>query len=141
MTFPPGLHHHSDAKHFPRCLVSINTIRDRKGGFEVGEWMMVSCAFTELAKCGRYRHKPQVYAEPIVRRAGNGTPLVAVRQDCMGEEFSLEKTGPTVEDHERLTIERHDRIRTAAPGPIHILPVLQGYAPSAYCPHIRQYGP
>jgi hypothetical protein len=37
MTFFPGLHHPSDAKHFPRAMISVNTLRKRKGLFVVGD--------------------------------------------------------------------------------------------------------
>jgi hypothetical protein len=32
MTFYPGLHHPHIAHHFPRAMISINTIRKRKSG-------------------------------------------------------------------------------------------------------------
>ena len=52
----------------------------------------------------------------------------------------LERTGLTGEEHQKRTIERYDRIRAAVTPHIHILPVLQGYAPSEYVAHIRAYG-
>jgi hypothetical protein len=58
----------------------------------------------------------------------------------MVEPAMLERTGLTVEDHQRITIERYDIIRAGVPDHIHIMPVLQGYAPSEYVSHIRQYG-
>lgn len=140
MVFFPGLHHPSDAKHFPRCMISINTIRNRKSAFEVGEWVLDSGAFTELARYGAYRHEPEDYAAEIVRWSTNGTLLWATTQDYMTEPFMLKKTGLTVAEHQRLTIERYDRIRAAVPPHIHILPVLQGYAPEEYVEHIRAYG-
>lgn len=121
-------------------MISINTIRNRKSGFEVGEWVLDSGAFTELARYGAYRYEPEDYAAEIVRWSTNGKLLWATTQDYMSEPFMLEKTGLTVEEHQRLTIERYDRIRAAVPGDIHILPVLQGYTPAEYVEHIRQYG-
>src|SRR5689334_20502849 len=99
MTFYPGLHHPSDAQHFPRCMISVNTIRNRKSGFAVNDWMMDSGAFTELAKYGKYRDKPEVYAEQVKRWAMNGDLQAAVTQDYMCEAFMLEKTGLTIEAH------------------------------------------
>jgi hypothetical protein len=140
MTFYPGLHHPSDAKHFPRCMISVNTIRERKSGFVVNDWMLDSGAFTELAKYGKYRHNPAIYAKQVIRWSANGDLLAAVTQDYMCEPFMLEKTGLTIEAHQRYTIKRYDSIRKAVPFSTHILPVLQGYDPDDYVEHVRQYG-
>src|SRR3954469_21448867 len=121
MLFSPGLHHHSAAKHFPRCLASTNTIRKRKSAFEVADWVLDAGAFTELAKYGAYRHEPEEHAAEVVRWSTNGNMLRATTQDFMTEPFLLEKTGLAVEGHQRLTIERHDRIRAAVPPHSHIL--------------------
>jgi hypothetical protein len=52
----------------------------------------------------------------------------------------LERTDLTVTDHQRLTIERYDRIRAAVSSRIHILPVLQGYQSAEYVAHVNAYG-
>jgi hypothetical protein len=140
MTFYPGLHQPSDARHFPRCFISINRLRGRKSGFEVGDWILDSGAFTELATHGRYRHDPEEYAQEIVRWSTNGNLLAAVSQDLMCEPMMLAKTGLDVATHQRLTIERYDRIRAAVPAHIHVMPVLQGYRPEEYVDHLHQYG-
>ena len=57
----------------------------------------------------------------------------------MVEPFIREKTGLTVLDHQRLTIERYDELLRCATG-VYIMPVLQGYFPEEYVSHIRQYG-
>lgn len=51
----------------------------------------------------------------------------------------LEKTGLTITDHQRLTIERYDELLRCDTG-VYIMPVLQGYAPKDYVSHVRQYG-
>jgi hypothetical protein len=66
--------------------------------------------------------------------------VAAVSQDFMCEPFILERTGLTVADHQRLTIERYDAIRELAGSATYVLPVLQGYRPSEYLDHLRQYG-
>lgn len=81
MVFFPGLHQPSDAQHFPRSLISVNRLRARKSGFTVGEWIMDSGAFTELATYGRYRPTPDEYAAQIIRWAANGQLVAAVSQD------------------------------------------------------------
>ena len=52
----------------------------------------------------------------------------------------LAKTGLTIPEHQRLTIERYDALLECDVGGVRIMPVLQGYAPNDYVEHIRQYG-
>lgn len=139
MRFFTGLHQPSDARHFTASFVSVNRIRNRKSSFLVGDWIMDSGAFTEISTQGRYRHSVEEYAEQIKRWKDNGNLLAAVSQDYMCESFILEKTGMTVEAHQRLTIERYDALLACETGVL-ILPVLQGFAPVDYISHIRQYG-
>jgi hypothetical protein len=120
-------------------MISVNRLRNRKSDFAVNEWMMDSGAFTELSRFGHYRHDVQSYADVIKRWKTCGQLLAAVSQDYMTEPFILEKTGLTVEDHQRLTIERYDELLACDTG-VYILPVLQGYQPSEYVSHLKQYG-
>lgn len=139
MRFFTGLHQPSDAKHFDAAFVSVNRLRNRKGPFEVGDWIMDSGAFSELSIHGRYRFPVEEYADQIVRWRNNGNLLAAVSQDWMCERFILDKTGFTVLDHQRFTIERYDEILARRTG-VYIMPVLQGYDPEDYVRHIRMYG-
>lgn len=134
-----GLHQPSDAKHFERCMVSVNRLRRRKSNFAVKTWMLDSAAFTELFRHGHYRHGVEVYAEQIKRWKHCGQLVSATSQDYMCESFILEKTGLSVTEHQCLTIERYDALTTCDTG-VYIMPVLQGYQPSEYIDHIRQYG-
>lgn len=133
-----GLHQPSDAQHFAWAFVSVNRLRHRKSDFRVGDWIMDSGAFTEIASHGAYRESVDEYITQIERWRQCGNMLAAVSQDYMCEEMILAKTGLTVAEHQRLTIERYDAIcgRTTAP----ILPVLQGYEPSDYVAHLSAYG-
>lgn len=142
MKFFTGLHQPSDVKHFAQAFVSVHRLRDRRSPFTMGEWIMDSGAFTEISKHGHYRSSVAEYAVEIrrwVRMPGNGTLLAAVAQDYMCEPFILEKTGLTVEEHQRLTIERYDALLAEHTG-AYILPVLQGYRPEDYVAHLEQYG-
>jgi hypothetical protein len=120
-------------------MISVNRLRRRKSNFQVGEWMLDSGAFTELARYGHYRHSVQEHADQIKLWKTCGQLLTAVSQDYMTEPFILEKTGLTIADHQRLTIERYDKLLECDTG-VYILPVLQGYQPEEYVAHIRQYG-
>ena len=135
-----GLHQPSDAQHFKRCMVSYNRLKTRKSDFRVGKWMMDSGAFTEISTHGHYREGVEGYAAAIIRWASCGQLMAAVSQDYMCEPMILRKTGLTIADHQRLTIERYDAIRALVPSSIHILPVIQGYLPEHYAAHVAQYG-
>ena len=146
MYFYVGIPQPSDARHFERAFISVNRLRlrdgsrhGRKSPFTAGDWIMDSGAFTTIAKHGGYPESVDSYAAEIRRWAGRGL-VAAVSQDFMCEPFMLAKTGLTIEDHQRLTIERYDDLRACDVGGVYIMPVLQGYAPADYASHVRQYG-
>ncbi len=139
MRFFTGLHQPSDAKHFDAAFVSVNRLRNRKGAFQVGDWIMDSGAFTEISTHGHYRHSVAEYADQIRRWKTNGTLLAAVAQDYMCEPFIVEKTGLSIPEHQRLTVQRYDALLTEDTG-VYILPVLQGFAPDDYVTHLQLYG-
>lgn len=139
MRFFTGLHQPSDARHFDAAFVSVNRLRGRKGPFQVRDWIMDSGAFTEISTHGHYRHDVEEYAAEIRRWKTNGNLLAAVAQDYMCEPFIVAKTGLSVREHQRLTVERYDALLAADTG-VYILPVLQGYQPGDYVEHVRMYG-
>jgi hypothetical protein len=140
MRFFCGLHQPSDAKHFDAAFVSVNRLRQRKGPFRVGDWIMDSGAFTEVAMHGGYRHSVADSAAQIRRWAGTGRLLAAVAQDWMCEPWIVAKTGLSVADHQRLTVERYDALLQEDTAGVYVMPVLQGYAPQDYVDHLHQYG-
>ena len=140
MIFFPGLDDVYNAKHFARCFISVNRLRDRRSDFSVNDWMLDSGAFSELERHGRFRDFPEVYAAQVKRWALCGNLLAAVSQDFMCEAFMLGKTGLTVAEHQRLTIERYEAIREGVGDVAYVLPVLQGYEPKEYLDHLAQYG-
>jgi hypothetical protein len=139
MMFYPGLHHPADSAHFDRAFISINSVRGRKRPVPGKHWILDSGAFRELEQFGRYRHDPDEYATEVNRLAGISPGLaVAVSQDFMCEPFIIEKTGLTVEEHQRRTIERYDALVPLVRVPL--MPVLQGYSRASYLEHLDQYG-
>jgi hypothetical protein len=140
MKFYVGLHQPSDAKHFSLAFVSVNRVRGRKKAIGAGAWIMDSGAFTEIATHGRYRSSVEEYAAEINRWADDPTLVAAVAQDYMCEPFILAKTGLTVKDHQRLTIERYDALVALVDPRVYVMPVLQGYAIEDYLRHIEMYG-
>lgn len=141
MLFYPGLHHPGDARHFPRACVSVRALARRRKPLGCDEVLLDSGAFTEINLHGGYRFPVREYADEIRRLHGAGAVkiIAAVSQDYMCEPFMLAKTGLTVEDHQRLTIERYDAL-VAENLPVPVMPVLQGYAPSDYVRHLKAYG-
>ncbi|MEI7913078.1 MAG: hypothetical protein WCK77_25950 [Verrucomicrobiota bacterium] len=133
-----GLHQPSDAQHFDAAFVSVNRLRKRKSDFKVGDWIMDSGAFTEIANYGHYREIPLAYVAQIERWRKCGNMLAAVSQDYMCEPWILEKTGMNIPEHQRLTISRYDAIQSNTT--MYIMPVLQGYAPADYVRHLQMYG-
>lgn len=145
--FYVGLHQPADAQHFDLACISINRLRGRKKQVPCGDVLVDSGAFTEIFKHGRYRHTVEEYAAELHRLFTSGVVNIAaaVAQDYMCEPFILAKTGMTIEEHQRLTIERYDALVAELERlfdgavPFHVMPVLQGFAPQDYVNHIRMY--
>jgi hypothetical protein len=142
LRFFTGLHQPADAKHFDAAFISVNRLRTRKSAMDVNDWIMDSGAFTEISQHGRYRHSVKEYAQEIKRWAtnGSGRMLAAVAQDWMCEPWIVKKTGLTVAEHQRLTVERYDALMACDVGGVYIMPVLQGYACDDYAVHLKMYG-
>jgi hypothetical protein len=139
MMFYVGLHQPNHAEHFDRAFISINRVRGRKKPVPAKEWILDSGAFREIEQFGCYRHEPAVYAAEVNRLAAINPGLIAaVSQDYMCEQIMLDKTGLTIADHQRLTMERYDALLPLVN--IYLIPVLQGYSLQSYLDHIDQYG-
>jgi hypothetical protein len=153
-----GLHQVHHAHHFDFSFISANRLRRRRGGkvcfrkkpFAVNRWIMDSGAFSELSReqdkdaagdllPNDYRLSVFEHFSLIEQWASNGQFLAAVAQDYMCEKFILDKTGLTIEEHQRRTIVRYDTLMMFDPS-VYILPVLQGYDPADYVRHLRMYG-
>lgn len=141
MRFFVGLHDPHMACHFARCCISVLRLRrgPRRSDFAVHDWLLDSGAFSQIAKHGGYDGPASRYATEIRRWRRCGQLLAAVAEDYMCEPAMLQKTGLTIADHQRLTIERYDALQPLVDWP-YILPVLQGYAPGEYLQHLAQYG-
>lgn len=140
MDFYVGLHQPSDARHFRRCCIHIGRLERRQKPLGCGELLIDSQAFMKLKLHGRYPESPAAYARKVERAAQFAEGVTAVTEDYMCEPFVLARTGLTLADHQRLTIERYDAIRAALDPGIYLMPVLQGYHPREYADHVRQYG-
>lgn len=143
MIFFPGIPEPSWAHRFETAFISIARLRRRKSGFTppTGSWAMDSAAFSEVEKHGRYQNEPAAFAAEACAWTERVAGCVFVAsQDFMCEPFILAKTGLTIPDHQRMTIERYDAILEAWTSKTPVLPVLQGFAQADYLSHIDQYG-
>ena len=139
MLFFTGLHQPSDAHHFARSFISVHRLKKRKSDFIVNDWILDSGAFSTILTHGGYPEPVGCYAEQISRWSRCGNMLAAVAQDYMCEPSMLEKTGKTVLEHQKMTINRYDCLINLIDD-VYILPVLQGYDPQEYVRHIKMYG-
>jgi hypothetical protein len=141
--FYPGTHRPNHGAHLPRAFISINVVRERSPRKPIAcpDWIMDSGAFTELSTHGKYRQAPAQYAQEVLRFAAHNPGLTAVvTQDWMCEPFVLARTGLTVADHQRHTIERYDALLELLRGVRYLMPVLQGQNAEQHVAHLAQYG-
>lgn len=146
MKFFVGMHHPHNAHRVPAAFVSINALAHRKGPFKAPAdgWILDSGAFTKVNKFGGYPEPASAYALQIMHWAATVPGLqAAVAQDFMCEPVVLARTGLTVPEHQRLTIERYDELVLTLQlfdASTYIMPVLQGWLPGDYAAHLRAYG-
>lgn len=132
----------SHAKLFERCMISVNRLATRKSDFSANCWILDSGAFTRITLHGE--HWPiEWYVNQISRWSRCGTLEAAVTQDWMCEPFVVAKTGLSVAEHQRLTIERFDSLIQQMKSKrvhVYLLPVLQGRSSLDYAKHVLDYG-
>ena len=104
-----------------------------------GPWALDSGGFTELSMYGEWRTTPREYAAAVRRyRDEIGRLEWAAIQDYMCEPWIVGKTGLSVAEHQRRTIDSLISLRMLAPD-ITWLPVVQGWRGSDYLRHIDAY--
>lgn len=99
----------------------------------LGPWALDSGGFTELSKHGGWDDvKPKEYAAVVRRVRGEvGNLTWAAPQDWMCEPAMLERTGLSVADHQRLTVDNFLELRTSD-ADLPWIPVLQGWTTDDY---------
>jgi hypothetical protein len=104
-----------------------------------GPWALDSGGFTELSTYGEWRTTSADYVTAIGRyRDEIGRLDWCSPQDWMCEPFMVTKTGKTVAEHQRLTVDNFLQLRTLAPD-VPFVPVLQGWTVDDYLRHVDQY--
>jgi hypothetical protein len=153
MKFQLGIHQPADAKKIedPRCdiMISVRRLKNRKKKVEApGYWYMDSGGFTEIRNHGKYTMTEDEYLEIIWHHR----PKAAYCQDWMVEPEMLERTGLTIEEHQRRTVQSfrsltkklRDRNLAASENgetfcTTEIRPVLQGWTLEDYLNHMEMY--
>jgi hypothetical protein len=103
-----------------------------------GRWALDCGGFTEIDKFGEYTFTPQEYARDVVRFKEWGGLDFCASMDFPCSPLPLEKSGLTMQDHQRLTVENFQVLREVFLGDL-VKPVLQGWEPDDYLRHIEQY--
>jgi hypothetical protein len=102
-------------------------------------WCLDSGGFSELSIYDAWRTTSDEYIK-LVRRyqAEIGNLVWAAPQDWMCEPAMLAKTGKTILDHQRLTVDNFLTLRHKAPE-LPFIPVLQGWDLPDYARHVDMY--
>lgn len=141
MRFYLGTHHpHWLARAGVPLFLSYSELRKRKAlPRAIAPWACDSMGFTQLSTHGRWTITAEAYARAVERfQREIGMLDFASIQDWMCEPFVLAKTGLTVEEHQRRSIDSWLELRTLAPG-VPWLPVLQGWTFGDYIHHAELY--
>ncbi len=93
-------------------------------------WILDSGGFTELSMFGEWRTSEDEYVSEVARLREAGLLAWVAPMDWMCEPFMLERTGLTLAEHQRRTVENFVSLRERL-GPL-VIPVIQGYAPRDY---------
>lgn len=114
-------------------FVSHRTLRDyRTLPRAAAPWALDSGGFTELTLHGEWQTPPAEYVAAVRRyRDEVGQLAWASPQDWMVEPAMLTRTGLTVAEHQRRTVENYLTLKGTAPD-LPFIPVLQGWDRSDY---------
>lgn len=125
-------------KHIERTdqplMISFRWIRKRKKPIEQrAELALDSGGFTEIATHGKWTISPEEYVNTIRRLVKdiNLTFNFIAPQDWMCEPDMVKKTGLSVKEHQKLTVNNYLTLRYLAPE-LPIIPVVQGYTLEEY---------
>ena len=122
-----------------RRQLKLNPNRKRPWRKAVTRWCLDSGGFQELDLFGRWTIPAKQYIEEsrIAYNQIGGLDWIAI-QDWMCEPRIREKTGKTVEEHQRRTIDSYLELSTLAPE-LPWIPILQGWVFWQYLRHVELY--
>lgn len=122
-------------------FVSNNRLKGRRTPFPRGRarWALDSGGYTVLNTYGTWTISPEEYIDSVRRYMSEiGGMEWAAAQDWMTEPWVLAKTGLTVEDHQRLTVDNYVQLCQMAPE-VPWAPVLQGWEIDDYAKCVDIY--
>lgn len=120
-------------------FISAVRLRLRRAPRAVCKWALDSGGFSELSLRGLWSIPMEQYVDEVLRWIDKIGPLEwAAIQDWMCEPWILEKTGKTVDEHQRLTIQSLLDLRERAPD-VPWAPVVQGWKIADYVRHVEMY--
>jgi hypothetical protein len=122
-------------------FVSHNRLRERKSAHPpaITDWALDSGGFTSVTERGGFPDGPREYAGFVLRYQREiGRMAFAATQDWMCEEVALKRTGLTIAEHQRRTVESALRLTELAPD-VPWLFALQGMSESDYLRCRDQY--
>lgn len=104
-----------------------------------GAWILDSGGFTELSTYGRWTVTAEQYVDEVRRWRGEVGGLErAAPQDWMAEPWIVQKTGLSVAEHQRRTVENFLTLRRLAPE-LPFFPVIQGWRWEDYLRCVGMY--
>ena len=133
MEFYLGTHvlNHLEKTDVP-LFISRRAFDKRKSSLDaLGSWALDSGGFSELRLNGGWTLNAQEYVDRVNKISETPNLQWAAQQDWMCEEVMLEKTGLTVREHQRRTVDNFIELRSLDCD-VPIIPVLQGYTMDEY---------
>ena len=105
----------------------------------LGPWALDSGGFSELSMFGGWKTSAETYVAEVRRAVVEiGHLRWAAIQDWMCEPWILKKTGLSIDEHQRRTVDSLVELRTLAPE-LPWTPVLQGWRRDDYLRHVEMY--
>jgi len=121
-------------------FLSFRQLKKRKKHLRArGNWALDSGAFSEIQEFGKWKTSPEEYAckvQMFFEEIGNLE--WASIQDWVCTPLALKKTGLSIKEHQKRTIENYCKL-TNLTRKIHWIPILQGWDFESYLNHIRMY--
>lgn len=129
MRFYLGAHHPGwlSTAGYPLFVSHRRLATYRRLPIAAAAWALDSGGFTELSMFGQWRTTARQYLTAMRRYVNEvGYLQWAAPQDWMCEPLILAKTGQTVAEHQRRTVDSFLQLRSLAPD-LPVIPVLQGW--------------
>lgn len=124
----------------PPLFLSLKRLYKERKPFVVRDWAIDSGAFSEISTHGCWTATPEEFVERVrwVHTWPGNPPDFVAPQDFMCEPHIIQKTGLSIREHQRLTVENLVHLRELAPE-IPWMPVLQGWELDDYFECVEMY--